>query len=212
MIAGQRHIDSLIPEMGHVAAIRDWLTCQEGDIQPMPLNRGDVVGWSPFYEVGANLGVRSDIVAEQIGQKARSERRKYSNADNACLTTTERTGIDSRVSNLAQRLARADEESLARLGEMNAAIVTNEERRSDLIFEISDTSADGRLLNPQRLRRASKASALGGRNNVAKMAQFDRQGCYLPWPKLRGPLLLLGGCYDRGVPASSVIEPCKTER
>lgn len=162
--------------MGQIAAIRDWLTCQEGDIQPMPLNRGDVIGRGPFDEVGADLGVRSDIGAEQIGQKARSERRKYPNADHACLTTTERTRIDGRVANLAQSPARADNESLARLGEVNAAMVTNEKRGSDLVFEIPDTSADGRLLNFQRLCRASKASALGGCNNVAKMAQFDRQG------------------------------------
>jgi hypothetical protein len=38
MIAGQCHIDSLIPEMGNIAAVRYWLACQEGDIQPMPLN------------------------------------------------------------------------------------------------------------------------------------------------------------------------------
>lgn len=66
MIAGQCHIDPLIPEMGQIAAIRDWLTCQEGDIQPMSLNRGDVVGRGPFDEVGADLGVRSDIGAVRI--------------------------------------------------------------------------------------------------------------------------------------------------
>jgi hypothetical protein len=135
-----------------------------------------MAGRAALDEVGADVGIRCDVGAEQIGQEARSERRKYPNADHACLTTSERTRIDGRVANLAQSLACAGEEPLARLREVNAAMMTNEKRRSDLVFEIPDTSANGRLVNVQRPGCASKASALGGCNNVAKMAQFDRQG------------------------------------
>jgi len=58
---------------------------------------------------------------------------------------------------------------------MNAAMVTNEKRGSDFVLKITNPPADGRLLNFQRPGRAPQASALGGRNNVAKMAQFNRQ-------------------------------------
>ena len=76
---------------------------------------------------------------------------------------------------LIDRLTRTNEESLACLGEMNATMVANEKCRSDFIFQIPDTSADGRSLNLQRLRRASKTPMLSCGNSVAKVAEFDLQ-------------------------------------
>ncbi len=79
---------------------------------------------------------------------------------------------------LSDGFARADEEPLACMGEIDAAVMANEKSRPDFVFQIPDTSADGRFLNVQRLRRTSKASILGSRNNVAKMAQLDCQGTF----------------------------------
>lgn len=81
------------------------------------------------------------------------------------------------MTNLIDRFTRANEESLARLGEMNAAMVANEKCRSDFIFQIPDTPADGRFLNLQGLRRAPKTPMLSCGNSIAKMAEFDLQ-----WP------------------------------
>lgn len=126
-------------------------------------------------EAQGDAGFCRDVGAKQIREKTRRKGREYPNANNAPLSAPERCRVKGRVTNLAEHPARADEESLARLGEMNAAMVTIEKRGSDLIFKIPNASADGRLLNFQRPGRAPQASALGGRNNVAKMAQFNRQ-------------------------------------
>ena len=64
------------------------------------------------------------------------------------------------------------------MSEIDAAVMANEKSCPDFVFQIPDTSADGRFLNVQRLRRTSKASTLGSRNNVAKMAQLDCQGTF----------------------------------
>ena len=71
------------------------------------------------------------------------------------------------MGNLAQRPARAREESFAGVGETNAAMVPNKERSSDLIFQISNTAAYGRFLDVQRLGRTPEAAALRSRNDVA---------------------------------------------
>lgn len=61
------------------------------------------------------------------------------------------------------------------MSEPYPAMMTNKERGADLIFQIPDAAAYGRFLNVQRPGRTSETAALGSRNNIAEVAQFDRQ-------------------------------------
>lgn len=79
------------------------------------------------------------------------------------------------MANLAQRPARAHEESFAGMSETYPAMMTNKERGADLIFQIPNAAAYGRFLDVQRLGRTPETATLGSRNNIRGMAQFDRQ-------------------------------------
>ena len=101
---------------------------------------------------------------------------------------------------LSDDLARADEKPLARLGEIDPSVMANKKCCSDFVFKVSYASADGRLLNCQRLRRASKATALSSGDNVSQMAQFDRQGTASGW---EGSISASNGT------TSSAVESCR---
>ncbi len=83
----KRYEDTLIPKMRQIASVRDRLTGQEGDIQVMSLNRGDVAGGPAFNQIGSDGWVCRSIGAEEIGEKARCKRGKYPDAHGARFTT-----------------------------------------------------------------------------------------------------------------------------
>lgn len=87
VVVWQCYEDTLIPKMHQIAPVRDRLTGQEGDIQVMPLNRGDVAGGPAFNQIGADGWVCRSIGAEEIGEKAGCKRRKYPDAHGAHFTT-----------------------------------------------------------------------------------------------------------------------------
>ena len=87
VVVWQCYEDTLIPKMHQIASVRDRLTGQEGDIQLMPLNRGDVAGGPAFNQIGADGGVCRSIGAEEIGEKAGCKRRKYPDVHCARFTT-----------------------------------------------------------------------------------------------------------------------------
>ncbi len=74
VIVWQCYEDTLIPKMRQIALVRDRFTSQEGDIQVMPLDRGDVAGGPAFNQIGADGRVRRSIGAEEIGEKAGCKR------------------------------------------------------------------------------------------------------------------------------------------
>jgi hypothetical protein len=87
MISRQCHVHPLVPQMGYLAAIRDRLASQEGDIQVMTPNRCDVTGRSALNELRANSRIRHDESAKKISEEAGREGREYSDANNTHLAT-----------------------------------------------------------------------------------------------------------------------------
>lgn len=87
VVVWQCYEDTLIPKMHQIASVRDRLTGQEGDIQVMSLNRGDVAGGPAFNQIGSDGWVCRSIGAEEIGEKARCKRGKYPDAHGARFTT-----------------------------------------------------------------------------------------------------------------------------
>lgn len=126
VIARQCYEDTFIPKMRQIAPVRDRLTGQEGDIQVMPLNRGDVAGGPTFNQIGADGWVCRSIGAEEIGEKAGCERRKYPDAHGALFAAPKRTNVHGGMTDLSDGLASADEKSLAGLREMHTIMVANE--------------------------------------------------------------------------------------
>lgn len=126
VIVWQCYEDALIPKMRQIAPVRDRLTSQEGDIQVMSLDRGDVAGGPAFNQIGADGWVRRSIGSEEIGEKAGCKRREYSDAHGARFAAPKRTKFHSRMTDLSDGLASADEKSLAGLREVHTAMVPNE--------------------------------------------------------------------------------------
>lgn len=83
-------------------------------------------------------------------RRSRSNRRKNSNPHDCTLTTTNRLGIERRASDLIEGPPRADKEPLARLGQLDAAVVTNKERGPNLILQILDAKNHGRATKNPR--------------------------------------------------------------
>ncbi len=130
VIARQCNEDTFIPKMRQIASVRDRLTCQEGDIQLMPLNRGDVAGGPAFNQIGVNIWVCRSIGAEEIGEKARCKRREYPDAYGTRFAAPKRTNVQDGMTDLSDGPASADEKSLAGLREMHTTMVANEKSRS----------------------------------------------------------------------------------
>ena len=131
-------------------------------------------------EIQANARIPSHVGAKQVGEEPRCERREYADAHDAGFAAPKRTGVNLGETYLCYCIARSNEELLTCMGEIDPSVMANKKCCSDFVFKVSYASADGRLLNCQRLRRASKATALSSGDNVSQMAQFDRQGTTLP--------------------------------
>ncbi len=71
---------------------------------------------------------------------------------------------------MSDGFTRADEEPLACMGESDAPMMAYEKSGPDFVFQIPDTPTYGGLTNIQCLSRTPKAAALGGGNNISKMA------------------------------------------
>ncbi|AWC25208.1 hypothetical protein CO731_04702 [Aminobacter sp. MSH1] len=56
------------------------------------------------------------------------------------------------------------------MGESDAPMMAYEKSGPDFVFQIPDTPTYGGLTNIQCLSRTPKAAALGGGNNISKMA------------------------------------------
>jgi len=130
VIVWQCYEDTLIPKMRQIAPVRDRFAGQEGNIEVMPSDCGDVARGPAFDQIGADGWVRRSISAEETGEKAGGKRREYSDAHGARFAAPKRTNIHGRITDLSDGLSSADEKSLTGLREMHATMVANKESRS----------------------------------------------------------------------------------
>jgi len=200
VIARQRHVDPLIPQVDPIAFVCDRLAGQERYIRLVPLNRSNMIARPALDEIRANARIPSHVGAKQVGEETRCERREYADAHNAGFAAPKRTGVNLGETYLCYCIARSNEELLTCMGEIDPSVMANKKCCSDFVFKVSYASADGRLLNCQRLRRASKATALSSGDNVSQMAQFDRQGTASGW---EGSISASNGT------TSSAVESCR---
>ena len=69
-------------------------------------------------------------------------------------------------------LARAHEERRAGRGQLDLALVAQQQRRADLLLELADLLAQRRLGHVQALRRAAEVQLLGDGDEVAQVAEL----------------------------------------
>lgn len=70
VIARQRYIDPLSPQVRPIAAVCDRLAGQEGDICLVPSDRSDVFALPTLHDIRANAGIPSHIGTKQICKEA----------------------------------------------------------------------------------------------------------------------------------------------
>ena len=77
------------------------------------------------------------------------------------------------ASSTASRISRARiEEPLAGRGQLDLALVAQQQRRADLLLELADLLAQRRLRHVQALGRAAEVQLLGDDDEVAQVAEL----------------------------------------
>ncbi len=85
-------------------------------------------------EIRANAWIPRHIGAEQVGEETRCERREYADAHDAGFASSECPRVDRRMTYLSDGFARPDEEPLACMSEIDAAVMANEKSCPDFVF------------------------------------------------------------------------------
>lgn len=76
---------------------------------------------------------------------------------------------------LTQRFTSTHEEVMPCIGQIDPRMMANKKRDANVVFEVPNTSAYGRLLNIKRFCSTSKAATLSCSYNISEMTQFDCQ-------------------------------------
>ncbi|TWB10089.1 hypothetical protein FBZ89_13626 [Nitrospirillum amazonense] len=171
MIVREDNEDSFLPKMGGVAAVSDGFAFEEGDIYPVMLYGGDVLHGTAFGDVDMNEGIFELIGLQQVGEEAGSQRREDTDPHDADFASSCCTGILQSVFYATHSPAGVGQEFAARIGERYTTVIADEQRNTDLIFQISDTSTDRRFPNAKLDSRLAEASLFRGSQNVAEILQ-----------------------------------------
>src|SRR3954469_15351498 len=83
----------------------------------------------------------------------------------------------------AQDAARLLEQHNARRGQRDAAVRAVEEPDAELVLELADLLADGRLGDVEPLPGAAEVQLFGDGDEVPEMAEFHRWALFTPWPR-----------------------------
>lgn len=67
----------------------------------------------------------------------------------------------------------SSKKALASQRESNATRVAKEQGSTDLVFQITDATADGRFPDTKSIRSLPKAPALGGSDEIPEMPKFE---------------------------------------
>jgi len=162
---------------GNRITVRPALPAQhECSVEIKPPYRGRVTFGRRFDKVDVNARIAAVIGLEQVAQKAGGQVGEQANFQVAFLGPPQRSRFHRCLADLIERLARAVQKALPRQSEVHPARMPDEQRDADLILKIPDAPADGRFLDLKSYPGLAEASVLGGRHEIAQMAQFDRGG------------------------------------
>lgn len=98
---------------------------------------------------------------QQVREKARGERGEDAHLDAAVFGTADRRDVLGALANLPKRLTRAAQELLSGQCQEDAAAVPLKERSAKMVFEISDSATNRRLLDSKGQSCLAKTPVFG---------------------------------------------------
>ena len=110
--------------------------------------------------------------AQQLGHERVHRRADEADREPADLAALDAPRLARRVLDGVEDLARAHEERRPGRGQLDLALVAQQQRRADLLLELADLLAQRRLGHVQALRRAAEVQLLGDGDEVAQVAEL----------------------------------------
>ena len=110
--------------------------------------------------------------AQQLGHERVHRRADEADRQPADLAALDAPGLARRVLDRVEDLPRPDQERLAGRGQLDLALVAQQQRRADLLLELADLLAQRRLGHVQALGRAAEVQLLGDDDEVAQVAEL----------------------------------------
>ncbi len=152
------------------------LSRYEGGFQPKLTNGANMISRIVVDKVDLNLGVAIRVATKQLREKARCDGGIDANPDAAMLRASHRGNVLHAMADVPQHLSRTPQKALTREGQADAAAVTMEQRRAEMIFQISDATAKSGLLNADGSSSLAEAAMFGRRNEIAEMTELNGMG------------------------------------
>ena len=212
MHVGQRDHDRLLEHGLDRHARARARGAQEADVEPPVLELAQLLGRAQLVQ--AQRDVRRLVAKgpQQLGHERVHRRADEADRQPADLAALDAPGLAGRVLDRVEDVARALEEVRAGRGQLDLALVAQQQRRADLLLELADLLAQRRLGHVQPLRRAAEVQLFRDDDEVAQMAELHavmmvtidefhaREGTIR-----LGQLLKAAGCVDSGGEAKALL-------
>ena len=124
-------------------------TCNERDIELMFANRRNVFRRIAIHKCQLHGAVMLPERHDQIGQKARRERRENTDPDVAIVAPSDSAHFGLRQPYLRYCLTPTLDELFARLSQAHTARRPNKQCRTETRFQVADAAANRRLFDSQ---------------------------------------------------------------
>ena len=145
---------------------------QEADVEPAVVELAQLLGRPHLVQPQRDVRRLHAKRAQQLGHERVHGRADEADGEAPDLAALHAPRLARGVLDRGEDLARADEERRPGGGQLDLALVAQQQRRADLLLELADLLAQRRLGHVQALRRAAEVQLLGDGDEVAQVSEL----------------------------------------